>query len=123
MAITSISLKRMTLKSVFLMIVLLPLWITPAWAELSNETKKCIECHEITSAAVFTQWSSSKHAQLDIGCYECHQADQNSSDLFMHEGFAISIIVSPQDCARCHDEQFQSYEKSLHADAVNILNR
>lgn len=123
MAITNFFLQRRMLNPVFLMIVLWPLWITPAGAELSNETKKCIECHEITSAAVFTQWSTSKHAQLDIGCYECHQADQNSPDLFMHEGFSISIIVTPQDCARCHAEQVQSYEKSFHSDAANILNR
>ncbi|RJP33740.1 MAG: hydroxylamine oxidoreductase [Candidatus Omnitrophota bacterium] len=74
-----------------------------------------------TSASVFFQWSSSRHAEQEIGCYECHQAAEDSPDLFIHEGFNISIIVSPLDCARCHEAQVKDFDGSLHADAVNIL--
>ena len=106
---------------IFFMIILFHFGISSARAELSAETKKCISCHDITSAAVFSQWSSSRHAEKDIGCYECHKSDQDSPDLFMHEGFAISIIVSPSDCARCHEAYVKDYSASLHAKAANIL--
>lgn len=97
--------------------------ISSAWAELSAETKKCIECHQITSPAIYTQWASSRHAELGVGCYECHQTEQSSSDLFLHEGFSISIIVSPLDCGKCHETQAKEYDESTHAGAATILDR
>ncbi|MFH1738751.1 MAG: multiheme c-type cytochrome, partial [bacterium] len=111
------------LNLIFLMVIPFCPGILPVWAELSPETQECIACHRFTSSALYTQWSSSRHAEQDIGCYECHKAEQEDPDLFMHEGFGISIIVSPLDCAECHETQVEDYAGSLHAAAENILKQ
>ena len=71
-------------------------------SELSEETKVCIECHSTEFAAIYQQWGGSKHFRANVGCYECHQAAESDADAFDHNGYNISIIVSPKDCARCH---------------------
>jgi hydroxylamine dehydrogenase len=123
MALKNTAIKFEKIYMIFLLIITLCLNGASVWAELSSETKKCISCHQFTSAAIYTQWSSGKHADQDIGCYECHQTEQNGPDIFMHEGFSISIIVSPMDCARCHEAQVKDYDESLHAGAESILEK
>lgn len=71
-------------------------------AELSAESKKCIDCHMKEDPAIYGQWGASKHYRANVGCYECHKAEKGDVDAYEHEGALISIIVSPRDCARCH---------------------
>ncbi len=42
-------------------------------------------------------------------------------DAFMHEDALISIVVTPKDCAKCHETEFQEMDGSHHAKAGNIL--
>lgn len=121
---------------------ILSVWIAPLWLgstahatfspkEITAESAACIECHKVESPAIYHQWGSSKHFRANIGCYECHMADENDPDAFKHDvvlkdgtvkpGQYISIIVSPRDCAKCHEKEVEEFTNSHHAKAGRIL--
>jgi hydroxylamine dehydrogenase len=89
--------------------------------QMSEETKKCLKCHKKDTTSIVQQWGSSKHYGANVGCYECHQANEGDSDAFEHKGKLISIIVSPADCAMCHEEAVKEMTESHHAKAGRIL--
>jgi hydroxylamine dehydrogenase len=89
--------------------------------QMSPETKACVACHKTESAALYEQWGSSKHFRANVGCYECHMADKTDSDAYEHQGQLISTIVSPKDCARCHEHEVEEFNSSHHAKAARIL--
>ena len=88
---------------------------------LSEVSLECLECHATETAGIYQQWGSSKHYRGNIGCYECHQAEAGDPDAFEHSGYQISIIVSPKDCARCHEKEVAEFDESHHAKASLIL--
>ena len=65
-------------------------------AEMSRQTKECLECHQKLNPSLYQQWGSSKHYRGNVGCYECHQADIDDVDAFKHEGVTIAILVTPK---------------------------
>lgn len=89
--------------------------------ELSVESKQCIECHKVQSQAIYEQWGDSKHFRGNIGCFECHKAEKEDKDGYEHYGKLISTIVSPKDCARCHEKEVEQFEASHHSKAARIL--
>ncbi|MBF0563623.1 MAG: hydroxylamine oxidoreductase [Nitrospirae bacterium] len=88
--------------------------------ELSNESKKCVECHSSTTVNIYQQWGNSKHFRANVGCYECHEAKKDAKGGFEHNGFFISVIVSPLDCARCHGKEAEEFMSSHHSKAGRI---
>ena len=53
----------------------------------SKESQACIACHQSgTAPLAVQQWAAGRHAQVGIGCYECHQADKTRPDAFDHYG-------------------------------------
>ena len=88
---------------------------------LSLETLECLNCHKETPGIV-AQWENSPHWAAGVGCYECHKAEHDDADAMDHHGFAISIIVSPNDCGQCHPKEATEQENSHHAQAGDILN-
>ncbi len=99
--------------------------------EITQETKECIECHKVETPTIYSQWGSSKHFRANIGCYECHMAEENDPDAFKHDvvredgttysGKIISVIVSPRDCARCHEKEVEEFTSSRHSKAGRII--
>ncbi len=89
--------------------------------ELSVESKECIECHKMQSKVIYEQWGDSKHFRGNIGCFECHKAEREDKDAYDHYGKVISTIVSPKDCARCHEKEVEQFVSSHHAKAARIL--
>lgn len=89
--------------------------------ELSKKSESCIQCHKDLQPSLYEQWGSSKHFRANVGCFECHQANENDVDAFKHHGEHISIIVSPKDCARCHEKEVKEFQDSHHAKAGRIL--
>ncbi len=89
--------------------------------EISPESAKCIECHKKESPVIYEQWGGSKHFRGNIGCYECHKAEPDDVDALEHEGQLISIIVSPKDCARCHEREVEEFTASHHSKAGRIM--
>lgn len=89
--------------------------------ELSKESRDCIACHKVESASIYAQWGSSKHFRGNIGCFECHAANENDPDAVRHHDQWISVIVSPKDCARCHEQEVAEFAGSHHAKGARIL--
>ncbi len=90
-------------------------------AKMSEATKECIACHREESPALYQQWGASKHYRGNIGCYECHAANREDADAFMHYDRSIAVIVSPKDCARCHSTEVEQFLGSHHSKAGRIL--
>lgn len=89
--------------------------------EFSKETKDCITCHKQEDPGVYQQWGASLHHRAKIGCFECHAAKEGDSDAYTHEGQLIATIVSPKDCARCHEVEARELAESHHSKAARIL--
>ncbi len=67
------------------------------------------------------QWNFSKHGKSGVTCYECHQADKTDVDAFEHYGKTIAIIVSPKDCAKCHEREEREFTASYHSQAAQFI--
>ncbi len=93
--------------------------------EMSDETKACVTCHKKHNPGITQQWGASKHYRANVGCYECHAADEGDADAYIHDDKKvkklISIIVSPKDCANCHAKEAKQAQESHHAKAGRIL--
>jgi hypothetical protein len=89
---------------------------------ISKEGQACIACHETQSPAFVKEWRLSKHAAKGVDCYTCHKADKADADAMEHNGFTVSILVTPKDCAQCHAQQVNEMTSSHHANAGNILD-
>ncbi len=83
---------------------------------------KCVTCHKEESPGLYRQWYDSKHAEHNVTCLECHTAKSTEPDAFEHEGFTIATLVSPNDCARCHEKIADEVGGSYHATAGEILD-
>jgi len=99
--------------------------VTEPPAQASETSKQCTTCHKKNDSGIVKQWGDSKHHRAKVGCYECHAANKEDKDAFLHgkrgnEKY-ISIIVSPRDCANCHAQEVKEAEESHHAKAGRIL--
>jgi len=88
---------------------------------LSAESQECAACHKEKNVSLYNQWGRSKHYGANVGCYECHKADPTDADAIKHEGQSIAVIVSPKDCAGCHNSEVDEFAKSHHAKAGQIM--
>jgi len=88
---------------------------------LSKASATCVSCHKEKSPALYQQWGKSKHFGANVGCYECHKADSSDPDAIRHKDYTISVIVSPKDCAQCHNTEVDQFSKSHHAKAAQII--
>lgn len=101
-------------------VVPLLLVVSAAPAVLAQQ-QDCLSCHSTRTPGIVEQWKSSKHFENDVDCLGCHQADSRDVDAFQHHGGTIAIIVSPVDCAQCHEKQYEEQKGSHHAKAGQIL--
>ena len=86
--------------------------------------KKCITCHLKENKSLVLQWENSAHAAAkegQIGCYNCHAADKGDEMGYNHEGAFIKAILSPSDCAKCHEPEAREMAISHHATAGEIM--
>ncbi len=93
-------------------------------AKLSQESKDCLDCHQDDNPGLYEQWGDSKHYGANVGCYECHAANEGDTDILKdedHAEFQIATIVSPKDCARCHETEVAEFEGSHHSKAGRIM--
>ena len=84
-------------------------------------SRSCVECHGQSSPGIIDHWKGSPHARKGVGCVECHLADKGDVDGFDHYGSHIATIVTPRDCARCHEKEATEFAHSHHSKAGNIL--
>lgn len=89
----------------------------------STETQECLNCHSQEGAGIgiVKMWEESKHQPAGVGCYECHKAEENEVDAFEHYGNTIATIVSPKDCARCHEKEVIEFTRSRHSRGAEFI--
>ncbi|HAK61219.1 MAG TPA: cytochrome C552 [Nitrospiraceae bacterium] len=90
--------------------------------KVSRQGKACLGCHEARSPAFVKEWKLSSHAKNGVDCYTCHKANKSDPDAMKHNGYTISILVTPKDCSKCHAQQVKEMTSSHHAKAGDILN-
>ena len=104
---------------------------------ISPQALACIECHKRESPAIFTDWAHSRHASANISCLDCHQAKESDPDVSpIHYkqyqrsdskwGTAeyrvpVAAVVTPKDCSRCHPDEAKQYDRSKHANTIEIM--
>lgn len=115
--------------ALFLISLLIVAWVEGGRARVvahpesivTAENKDCVSCHEVKTPGIVGQWHQSRHAISGIGCIECHKANEGDADAYQHENQLISTIVSPKDCARCHEKETAEFSASHHAEGGKIL--
>ena len=95
--------------------------LVPHRISIPAKSQACINCHQQSSPGIIDHWKGSTHAVKGVGCVECHQAERGDIDAFDHYGVLIATIVTPKDCARCHQTETEEFIASHHAKAGNIL--
>ena len=81
----------------------------------------CEACHYKQSPALVAEWKISRHGQEGVGCVDCHGANEGEPDAWKHNGAWVSVLVTPKDCAECHEEEDNEFSTSHHARAGEIL--
>ncbi len=89
--------------------------------ELSEESQTCVDCHKDININIYQQWGYSVHFRANVGCYECHSANKDDKDALEHNGFIVSVIVSPFDCKKCHEREADEFLNSHHSKAGRIM--
>jgi hypothetical protein len=95
--------------------------IRPPHISVPASSRECVECHAEENPGIVAHWEGSTHAEKGVGCVECHQAELEEADSYLHHGEQIATIVTPRDCARCHDHEANEFAQSHHAAGGNIL--
>ncbi len=91
-------------------------------SRISEEGQVCIDCHREQSPAFVKEWELSAHAKNGVDCFSCHKAEKTDPDAMEHNGYIIAVLVSPNDCGRCHAKEVAEMTASHHAMAGDILN-
>lgn len=81
----------------------------------------CVTCHQETNPGLVEEWRRSGHSSNGVQCINCHQAQASDPDAFEHNGFTIATIVSPKDCAGCHENEEQQFTASRHSIAAKFI--
>jgi len=58
--------------------------VTEPPAQASETSKQCTTCHKKNDSGIVKQWGDSKHHRAKVGCYECHAANKEDKDAFLH---------------------------------------
>ncbi len=93
---------------------------------VSDENKKCIECHSQQSNAttLVQQWKESQHAIKGVGCLECHGAQAGDIDAFEHYKHTIAPPSSRRKIARAATKKSsQSFSAAITRRAVKFSAR
>ena len=118
---------------------------------ISPETQECIDCHSSITPGIVSDWETGLHSKITpaaaktnpalarrissavipethldvvVGCYECHSLNAGKhQDNFEHFGYNINIVVSPDDCATCHEVEVEQYHHSKKGYAVDNLRK
>ena len=81
----------------------------------------CVMCHTRQSPALVMEWKKSGHAKAGVDCLTCHEGKEGDPGSWKHNGKLVKLIVTPKDCAQCHDKQNAEFSRSHHALAGEIL--
>jgi len=96
----------------------------PEQPALSQASSDCIACHSSNEflGAQIGEWRRGAHAQAQVGCHECHSAEDGDPDAMAHNGYTVSVLVTPNDCAGCHVLEAEQFATSRHSRGGDILD-
>jgi predicted heme/steroid binding protein/uncharacterized membrane protein len=103
-----------------------PLKLVPEKRAEAVAGTACLECHRTGTPGIAADWSRSLHAKVGVGCYDCHKA-QGDEGLFSKRHLErvpehpVAIVVTPRTCRGCHPEEAAQYERSKHANTIEIM--
>lgn len=87
----------------------------------AKEGEACVACHSEQNVALVEEWRIGRHGQVGVNCFDCHRADKGDPDAIEHFDQTIAIVVSPKDCAGCHQKEVDEQKGSHHAKGGEIL--
>ena len=107
---------------------------------LPPQAQACLDCHRKTTPALVVEWSESAHARAGVTCHNCHISDETAPttsrahfDNYRPDSklpgsspqmrLAVTAVVTPRACARCHPDQVWQFGQSKHAATLDILPR
>lgn len=90
----------------------------PTAAATAQAQDPCLACHTNVTPGIVEGWKRSKHSRMGVSCQVCHTAMEGDPSAFAHNGFTITAVVSPNYCARCHQEEVEQNARSKHAFAA-----
>lgn len=94
---------------------------------VSPTTEGCLGCHADVTPGLVADWRASTHARVavagaSVGCAECHAlAPERHPDTFEHGDARVHVVVSPADCATCHEAEATQFGRGLMAHAHGNL--
>ena len=104
---------------------------------ISEAGVACIQCHKREHPGIFADWANSRHANANITCIDCHRAEEhdadvskahykqyeNSDDPYAKAAYRVPVtgVVTPKDCSRCHPNEAEQYNRSKHANTMEII--
>jgi hydroxylamine dehydrogenase len=96
-------------------------------AGISSEEGACLECHQRENPGIYADWFSSIHAKVGVTCSDCHCLSDESAVWISREHVRfdrrpVSGLVSPERCSMCHEEEVEQYQRSKHANTLEIIN-
>lgn len=77
---------------------------------LLSEEVTCVSCHETVTPSAVLDWQASRHAEIEVGCADCHGEDHMSA-----EDVELVSLPTPETCAACHEDQVHQFNKGKHA--------
>jgi len=93
--------------------------------KVSAQARECIDCHAVESRGIVADWADSRHAHINVTCLDCHAAGAADADVskahFEYDKTPVSTIVSPKDCSRCHPSEAAEYDRSKHAQTLELI--
>jgi hydroxylamine dehydrogenase len=116
---------------------------------VSEDSETCMECHASLHPGIVQDWLKSAHAKVSpaqalkkpklerrisvekvpdplanvaVGCAECHTMNEGThQDSFEHNDYQVHTVVTPNDCAVCHEDEALQYQENLMSKARRIL--
>ena len=88
--------------------------------------KQCVSCHKDDNPGLVSEWAKSAHAKQKVDCYDCHKAKEGTPGAYAHQKYKdkpifINTVVSPKQCAACHEKEVAQHQPSHHAKGGQIL--
>jgi len=88
---------------------------------MTAEAKRCVECHAEKTPGHVNDWKQSRHGHVGVSCIDCHgvkkdnpMAAQNCPGVKGTNTY-VSVLVSPNTCAKCHPNEVEEFKHSGHA--------
>ncbi len=104
---------------------------------ISEAGVACIQCHKQSHPGIYADWANSRHASANITCIDCHQAEEHDPDVSKAhyqqyrksdspwgvEKYRVPVsgVVTPKDCSRCHPDEATQFQRSKHANTLEII--